>query len=190
MKDKEIIDYLKEVLAKEECHLKKLYSSIDNQYITVTKKIAQVKGKLVIIGVGKSGYIAQKIAATMTSIGVESYFIHPSEACHGDLGRIQKKDIVLLISKSGESEEILHIIPSLKLLKIPLIAISARKESSLAKNCHHLLWLPLEKEACPLDLVPTSSTLLSLAVGRCLSSYINENEKISKKRFCSFSSCR
>lgn len=168
MKDSQILSSLKEVVQIELASLQLLYKKIGKNYLQAVKSINKCKGKLVVMGVGKSGYIAKKIAATMTSIGTPAHFLHPTEACHGDLGIVAKQDVVLLISNSGETEEIINLLPSLKTQKIPLILISARKNSTLAKACQHFLWLPIEKEACSMDLVPTSSALVSLAIGDAL----------------------
>ncbi len=186
MKDSVILANLKEVLAIELSCLQRLLGSIDNNYIEVVKAIYSSRGKLVIVGMGKSGYIAKKIVATMVSVGTKASFLHPSEACHGDLGILTSQDLVMLISNSGETEEVLNLLPFLKCLKIPLIAVSARKNSSLVRNCHHFLWLPVEKEACSMDLVPTSSTLLSLALGDALAIVLMKMKNFHKKEFAQF----
>ena len=121
--------------------------------------VCQTKGKLIVTGVGKSGLVGAKIAATLASTGTSSFFLHPTEAMHGDLGMIGKEDIVLGISYSGESEELVQILPHLKRFNIPLIAMAKNKESTLAKYSDIFFDITVNKEACPLDTAPTSSTI-------------------------------
>ena len=186
MKNSQILKYFKEVLQIELASLQKLLDVVDKSYIQVVQTICECKGKLLVIGVGKSGYIAQKIVATMVSVGTPAQFLHPTEACHGDLGVVSKHDVALLISKSGESEELVYLLPFLKAFKIPLIAVCARKESTLAKACQYFLWMPIEKEACSMDLVPTSSTLVSLAIGDALAITLMKMKKFTKQDFARF----
>lgn len=186
MQDSQILECFKEVVQIELASLQNILGVVDKNYLQALQAIYNCKGKLLIIGVGKSGYIAQKIAATMTSVGTAAQFLHPTEACHGDLGVITKQDIALVISKSGESEEIVYLLPFLKAFKIPLIAVSARKESTLAKACHHFLWMPIEKEACSMNLVPTSSTLVSLAIGDALAITLMKMKKFNQQDFARF----
>ena len=119
-------------------------------------------GKLVVMGMGKSGHIGAKLAATFASTGTPSFFVHPGEAGHGDLGMLSEKDIVLAISQSGSSEEILKVLPFISRHKIPLISMTGNIQSVLAKNSTYLIDTTVEKEACPLDLAPTASTSLTL----------------------------
>ena len=127
--------------------------------------IFNCKGKVFITGVGKSGHIANKIAATLSSTGTPSFFIHPAEALHGDLGMIEKKDAILAISKSGESKEICDLIPAIKLKKINLYSITENVNSTIAKASKTHILVKVKREACPNDLAPTSSTTVTLALG-------------------------
>ena len=129
------------------------------------KKIYGCKGKVFLTGVGKSGHIANKISATLSSTGTPSFFIHPAEALHGDLGMIEKKDAILAISKSGESKEICDLIPAIKLRKIPLYSITENEKSTIASSSEAHILVKVAREACPNDLAPTSSTTVTLALG-------------------------
>ena len=129
------------------------------------KKIYNCKGKIFLTGVGKSGHIANKISATLSSTGTPSFFIHPAEALHGDLGMIEKRDAILAISKSGESKEICDLIPAIKLRKIPLYSITENEKSTIACSSEAHILVKVAREACPNDLAPTSSTTVTLALG-------------------------
>ncbi len=174
---------IRRVISVELNCLKELASSIDNNYTKVVQLLYKNKGKVIWIGMGKSGHIAQKIAATMSSTGTASCFLHPAEACHGDLGVVSPQDIAIFISKSGESEEIANLIPSLKKLKIPLVAICSRKESTLAKQVDYLLYSPVKQEACSINLAPTSSTTLALVVGDALAVALMNLKGFTKAHF-------
>ncbi len=155
----------KEVFDLESAAILGLKSSIDANFDAVITLILGLKGRLVVSGMGKSGHIGAKIAATLASTGTSSFFMHPAEALHGDLGMLRSDDALLLISNSGESEEILRLIPSVKMRKIPLIALSGKKDSTLARESDYFLSIAVKKEACPLQLAPTSSTTATLALG-------------------------
>ena len=131
----------------------------------ICSAIYKCEGKIFLTGVGKSGHIANKISATLSSTGTPSFFIHPAEALHGDLGMIQKKDLILAISKSGESKEVCDLIPAIKFLKIKLCSITEDEKSTIALASDIHLRVKVAKEACPNDLAPTSSTTVTLAVG-------------------------
>lgn len=162
------MDYLeiaKEVFLIESKSVAALCEHLDNEFTKAVELILGVRGRLVVSGMGKSGHIGSKIAATLASTGTPSFFMHPAEAIHGDLGMITQNDILLAISNSGESEEILRLLPVLKARRIPIIAMSARRSSTLGKNADIFLDISVEKEACPLQLAPTSSTTATLAMG-------------------------
>jgi arabinose-5-phosphate isomerase len=129
----------------------------------------QCKGHIIISGMGKSGLIGRKICATLASTGTPSFFVHPGEAFHGDLGMITKDDVVILISNSGETNEVLQLIPSLKSFANPILSICNNADSTMAKNSNAVLELKMDKETCPNNLAPTTSTTLTLAVGDALS---------------------
>ncbi|WP_456489075.1 KpsF/GutQ family sugar-phosphate isomerase [Caminibacter pacificus] len=144
------------------------------------------KGKLIVTGVGKSGLIGSKIAATLASTGTPSFFIHPTEALHGDLGMITKDDSVLAISYSGESEELIKILPHIKRFEVPLIAMTGRMDSTLARYADVVLNIHVDKEACPLNVAPTSSTTLTLAMGDALAVCLMKKRNFTKEDFASF----
>ena len=157
--------------------LKKTRDSLDETFISILDEVSKCEGKVIITGIGKPGHIAQKIAATFSSLGTPSFYLHPAEAMHGDLGMVSSNDIVIVISYSGESDEILQIVPIIKLIGAKLIAITANKDSSLAKNSDIVQVLPDFDEACHLGLAPTSSTTTELVYGDALAvvaSEINE----------------
>lgn len=177
---------VKEVLLTEAKELEKASHSISFDIENIVDLIAQSKGKLIVTGVGKSGLVGAKIAATLASTGTSSFFLHPTEAMHGDLGMISKDDIVLAISYSGESEELIKILPHLKRLNIPLIAMAKDKNSTLAKYAKYFINICVEKEACPLDTAPTSSTTLTMAMGDALAVCLMKKKNFKKEDFASF----
>ena len=148
--------------------------------------IYRTKGKLIITGVGKSGLVGSKIAATFASTGTSSFFLHPTEAMHGDLGMISKNDTLLAISFSGESEELIKILPHIKRFDIPLIAMARDKDSTLAKNADAFININVTKEACPLGVAPTSSTTLTMALGDALAVCLMQKRGFKKEDFASF----
>ena len=148
--------------------LKEMEAFVKSKHFDVEelcKKIYDCKGKIFLTGVGKSGHIANKISATLSSTGTPSFFIHPAEALHGDLGMVEKSDAILAISKSGESKEICDLIPAIKLRKIPLYSITENEESTIASLSETHILVKVAREACPNDLAPTSSTTVTLALG-------------------------
>jgi arabinose-5-phosphate isomerase len=148
--------------------------------------IISCKGKLIVTGVGKSGLVGTKIAATLASTGTSSFFLHPTEAMHGDLGMIGKDDIVLAISYSGESEELIRLLPHLKRFDIPLIAMAKTQNSTLGKYSDFFINISVSKEACPLDTAPTSSTTLTMAMGDVLAVCLMKKRDFKKEDFASF----
>lgn len=142
--------------------------SLDDRFIEIVELICNCKGKVVITGMGKPGHIGTKIAATMASLGTPSFFLHPAEAQHGDLGMVGEEDIVIAISFSGESEEITRIIPNIKLIGAKLVGISGNANSTLIENSDYAFVFPKFKEACAMNLAPTSSTTVALAFGDAL----------------------
>jgi arabinose-5-phosphate isomerase len=137
-------------------------------FVAVVRLLLDVKGRAVVMGMGKSGHIGRKIVATLASTGTPAMFVHPAEASHGDLGMIKSTDVILAISNSGESEEMTAILPTIKRLGVPLIAMTGSPESTLAKYSDYFLYSGVEKEACPLNLAPTASTTAQLALGDAL----------------------
>jgi len=176
----------KEVLELEAKELLCAAALIGDEMVEATELVANIKGKLIITGVGKSGLIGAKIAATLASTGTSSFFLHPTEALHGDLGMIGKEDAVLAISYSGESEELIKILPHIKRFDIPLIGMARTKNSSLGRYSDIFLPLHVEKEACPLDAAPTCSTTLTLALGDALAVCLMKKRNFQKEDFASF----
>lgn len=176
----------REVLELEAKELVDAAKRIGCEMEDATNLIANIKGKLIVTGVGKSGLIGAKIAATLASTGTSSFFLHPTEAMHGDLGMIGKEDAVLAISYSGESEELIRILPHVKRFEIPLIGMARTKESSLGHYSDIFIPLPIEKEACPLDAAPTCSTTLTLALGDALAVCLMKKKNFQKEDFASF----
>ena len=169
---KSIISKGKSAIKIELEGIKKLQKSLGEDFYHAVKSIVNLKGKLIISGIGKSGHIANKIASTFTSTGVVSIFLHPSEASHGDLGAIEKGDIVILISNSGNVVEMTDIISYCKKYGIMIISITSNKNSDLAKNSDLKLILPKHREADPLGITPTTSSTLTLILGDALSSTV------------------
>lgn len=159
---------LQEVIAIESAAVSGLTEQLDEQAVLAVELIANLEGRLVVTGMGKSGHIAKKIAATFASTGTPAFFVHPAEAKHGDLGMIQPEDGVLAISYSGETEEIREIAPIVKRMGTPLIAITGHQDSSLARLADIHLRAHVKEEACPLNLAPTASTTASLALADAL----------------------
>jgi arabinose-5-phosphate isomerase len=163
-----ILECARRVLRVEADAVFALAERLNDQFVTACELILSCRGRVIVIGIGKSGHIAKKIAATMASTGTPAFFVHPSEAAHGDLGMITRSDVVLALSNSGESDEVIALLPSLKRLGIPLIAMTGNVESTLSKQSSVHLDSGVEQEACPLNLAPTASTTAALALGDAL----------------------
>ena len=161
-----------------------LADQIDTNFTQLCDSIISNKGKFIIMGVGKSGHIGQKISATLSSTGTGSIFIHPTEAAHGDMGLIEKKDIVFLISNSGETDEIINILPSLKRSSYKLTSLTGNNKSTIALASDISIVIK-SKEACPLDLAPTSSTTSALAFGDALAIALLESKGFTSNDFAS-----
>jgi arabinose-5-phosphate isomerase len=153
------------VLETEAAGVEALKSRIDDDFVRACRFMLECEGRVVVIGMGKSGHIGSKIAATLASTGTPAFFVHPGEASHGDLGMITAKDVVLALSNSGSTEEILTILPIIKRLHVPLISLTGNPHSALATAANVNIDVGVEKEACPLGLAPTASTTAALAMG-------------------------
>jgi arabinose-5-phosphate isomerase len=176
----------KEVLLTEANELKIASQNIADEITDAISLISKIKGKLIITGVGKSGLVGSKMAATFASTGTSSFFLHPTEAMHGDLGMIGKDDALLAISYSGESEELTRMLPHIKRFDIPLIAMAKDASSTLGKYADVFLSIAITKEACPLGIAPTSSTTLTMALGDALAVCMMEKRGFKKEDFASF----
>lgn len=179
-------DIAKEVLEIEAQQLIEASKGIDSSFDKAIDLIYNTQGKLIVTGVGKSGLVGAKIAATLASTGTSSFFLHPTEAMHGDLGMISKGDSVLAISYSGESEELINILPHLKRFDIPLIAMAKDANSTLGQFSDVFLSVKVGKEACPLNAAPTSSTTLTMALGDALAVALMKKRDFKKEDFASF----
>ena len=158
----------RETLDIEAAALLQLKERLDDRFVQAVNMVLAVQGRVVVTGMGKSGHIGRKIAATLASTGTPAMFVHPGEASHGDLGMIQAVDVVLAISNSGESDELVAILPVLKRQGVPLIALTGGMQSSLARHADVVIDCSVSKEACPLNLAPTASTTAQLAMGDAL----------------------
>jgi len=179
-------DIAKRVFDIEIESLQHVAGLIDDEFTKVVNVILHSTGKLVVIGIGKSGLIGKKIAATLASTGTPSFFLHPGEAFHGDLGMVSSNDIVMLISYSGETDEVLRIIPFLTWNKNQVIGVTGNPNSTVAKNSHHHLNIKISREACPLELAPTSSTTAALVMGDALAIALMESRGFQQHDFARF----
>lgn len=191
MKNNKISDYLilksaKSVILMESNALIRLSRAIDKKFIDAVKKISQVRGKIVIVGIGKSGIIGRKIASTLSSIGIPSFYLHPVECLHGDMGMLSRNDIVLALSYSGETSETNKLIPYLRHKGIYVISITNNMKSKLAKFSNITLPLNVQKEACPYNVVPTSSTTTMLALGDAIAICLMKIRGFDKTKFAQF----
>ena len=183
---KDYIAFAKAALKIEASSLLSAVDTIGSEFNDAVATIMDCKGKLIVTGVGKSGLIGAKMAATFASTGTPSFFLHPTEALHGDLGMIGTNDVILAISYSGESEELSSILPHVKRFNIPLIGMTRSKGSTLGSFSDIVINIEVEKEACPLDIAPTSSTTLTLAMGDALAICLMQAREFKKEDFASF----
>jgi len=166
--------------------LRYVADAIGDEFSQVVEAILNTSGKLIVIGIGKSGIIGKKIAATLASTGTPSFFLHPGEAFHGDLGMVGANDMVILISYSGETDEVLKLIPFLQWNKNTIIGITGNPQSTVAKNSHYHLNINVKQEACPLALAPTSSTTAALVMGDALAVALMESRRFQEEDFARF----
>lgn len=178
-----VIEQAKRVLKIEAEAISALTERINESFVKAVDLIFFCKGKIVVTGVGKSGLIGQKIASTLASTGTPSFFMHPAEGVHGDLGMLSKNDVVIAISNSGESGEISQIIPVVKRMGLPLISMTGSRSSTLAKSGDAVLDISVKEEACPLGLAPTASTTATLAMGDALAVAVLDKRGFNKEDF-------
>ena len=183
MKDKNFINSALNVIEIESKAVMNLRNQIQSDFENLCSNILHIKGKLILMGIGKSGHIAQKISATLSSTGTSSFFIHPTEAAHGDLGMINKKDAILILSNSGETKEIIEILPALKRSTADIFTLTNNDQSTIAKAGRINLVINAEEEACPLNLAPTSSTTIALVFGDALAIALLEARGFGKDDF-------
>ena len=186
MNREEIINTARQTIAKEAETVAQLAGYIDDEFVTAVTYIINSKGRVVITGIGKSAIIANKIVATMNSTGTPAIFMHAADAIHGDLGIIQANDVVICISKSGNTPEIKVLVPLLKRGNNKLIAITSNKNSVLAQAADSVLYAYVEKEACPNNLAPTTSTTAQLVLGDALAVCLLEMKHFGSEDFAKY----
>ncbi len=176
----------REVINTEIEALTMMRDALDEQFLTIVDVITNCKGKVVFTGIGKPGHICKKLAATFSSLGTPSFYLHPAEAQHGDLGMISEDDVVLAISYSGESDEVIRLIPNIHLIGAKIIGITAKPKSTLGSNSDYVQILPKFEEACYMHLAPTSSTTVELAYGDALAVAVAYRKGFQKENFAAF----
>jgi len=176
----------RQVLEIEANAILALIDRLDQRFEQAVVLLDQCQGRVVVTGMGKSGIIGRKIAATLASIGVPSLFLHPAEGIHGDLGMVSRGDLVIALSNSGETEELLKILPAIKRLGVPMISLTGNVKSMLAKNSDVVLDVSVKEEACPLDLAPTASTTATLALGDALAMALLEHKGVKPEDFARY----
>lgn len=186
MEKSEIIKYGKQTFEIEILAMEKAMNSLNNDFAKAVEIILECKGRVVVIGMGKSGIIGKKVAATLASTGTPAFFMHPAEGMHGDLGMLVKGDVIIGISNSGETEEMKVILPLIKRLGSKLIAIVGKADSTLGRASDCILDASIEKEACPLNLAPTASTTVALALGDALAVALVECRGFKAEDFAMF----
>jgi arabinose-5-phosphate isomerase len=176
----------KKVLTIEALSIQELKDRINEDFIRAVEIIHNSKGRVVITGIGKSGLVGRKIAATLASTGTPSFFMHPAEASHGDLGMVTEDDVVIAISNSGETEEILRLIPYLKYFNVKIIALTGNPQSTLAKQADVVLDVSVKEEACPFGFIPTASTTVTMAMGDAIAVALIMRNGFKKEDFAVF----
>ncbi len=182
----EQLRYGREILAEEARALEELSGRLGPEFCEAVQLILACRGCVIVTGIGKAGLVGQKIMATLASTGTPAHFLHPAEAVHGDLGRVQPEDLLLALSYSGETEEIVRLLPSFRQLGIPMVAITSRRESTLARSARVVLAIGPVREACPLGLAPSTSTTLMLALGDALALVVSRMKNFGREDFARF----
>lgn len=175
-----------ETLKIETAAVEELINRVDDEFVRAVEEILKCRGRVIVTGMGKSGHVGRKIAATLASTGTPAFFLHPAEAYHGDLGMITANDIVIAISNSGESSEIVNILPVIKRIGALIIAMSGRRTSSLGKTADYFINIGVEREACTLGLAPTASTTATLAMGDAIAMALMEEKKFTSQDYALF----
>jgi arabinose-5-phosphate isomerase len=173
----------KEVIRKEAEAVLDLENKIDDQFVKAVELILKCKGRVIVTGMGKSGIIGKKIAATLTSTGTAAFFLHPAEAIHGDLGMVRKNDVVIAITKSGDTDELYQLFPVFKRLAVPIITLTGNPHSPVAEKSDVVIDVSVDEEACPYNLIPTSSTTATLVMGDALAIALLEERHFSSEDF-------
>ena len=175
-----------ETLQIEAAAIEALIERVDEDFVAAVKSIMNCRGRVVVTGMGKSGHVGRKISATLASTGTPSFFMHPAEAYHGDLGMLTERDILIAISNSGESSEIVNILPVVRRIGAQIIAMCGKRSSTLGKNCDHFIDIGVKREACPLGLAPTASTTATLAMGDALAMALMDEKNFTSNDFALF----
>ena len=183
---KEILERAAVVLREEAAAVEGLVDGLGQPFLDAVEMILEAEGRVVCTGMGKSGHIARKVSATLASTGTPAFFLHPGEGVHGDLGMVTAQDVVLAFSNSGETGEVVDLLPSLRRIGAKLITVLGNPESTLAKNSDVVLLVRVEKEACPLGLAPTTSTTAALALGDALAVCLLEQHHFTPENFAVF----
>lgn len=182
---REILKSAKEILTIEAHAIESMTRNLGKEFLQAIELLYRCEGRVIITGMGKPGFIARKIAATLASTGTPSLYVHPAEALHGDLGMVTDEDVMLAISQSGETEEILKLIEGVKRTKVPIIAMTSNRRSTLARQARVILDLGVNREACPLNLAPSASTTASLAMGDALALCLLKKKGFKEQDFAS-----
>lgn len=182
----EQLRYAREIIQIEADTLKQVGGRLDADFCAAVERLFHCRGSVIVGGVGKAGLIGQKIAATLASTGTRSHFLHPAEAMHGDLGRVHRDDLMLLLSQSGETEEVTRLLPWLKKIPVPILAITGRRTNTLGKAATVVLELGPVKEACALGLAPSTSTTAMLALGDALALVASRMRDFRREDFARF----
>jgi arabinose-5-phosphate isomerase len=180
-REKELLEYGRTVLAAEAGAIGRL--ALDRDFATCVEWILACRGRVVVTGIGKPGFIAQKISATLASTGTPSWYVHPAEAAHGDLGRVTRDDVVLALSNSGETEEVLRLVPAMKRIGARIVAITKDRVNPLARGAHLAVPIGDVEEACPMGLAPTASTAALLAVGDAIAMTVLKNRPFDREEY-------
>lgn len=180
------INQLKHYIEEEKKGIETLLSSLDEKVIKAASLIEKCEGKVIFLAVGKSAHIGRKLAATFSSTGTPSFFVHGTEACHGDLGMIEKKDVVILISNSGSTKEVTQNIAPIKAIGAKTIAFTSKETSPLAEGCDEVILIPSLKEADALNLAPTTSSTMTLVLGDAIACALSESKGFTRKDFYGF----
>lgn len=179
----DVLSEARQVFDKEMTALSKTRDSLGEEFEQLVQLVLNCPGKVILTGMGKPGHIAAKIAATLASLGTPSFFMHPGEAMHGDLGMVEQRDVVILMSYSGESEEVTRLMPVLQEIGCPTVAITGKAKSTLAKQCEYRIIFPEFEEACYMHLAPTSSTTALLVLGDALAVVVSRAKNYTKEDF-------
>ncbi len=179
----EVVNTGRKIILQEASSLARIAELLDHNFYKAVELLSQCRGKVIISGMGKSGIVGQKIAATLASTGTTALFMHPAEAAHGDLGVVSKDDVVICLSKSGMTEELNFILPALRRIGVSIMAFTGNKRSYLAEKADIVLDVSVEQEACPFDLAPTTSTTAMLAMGDALAICLMQEKQFTHQDF-------